>query len=142
MRVEEDKIKGSTAVLFFRREDMPPDVVEKIAEIRRLLKMTVGPQKFALRYSPARGADDELTVNSSSSILQIVQAFSSYVDVPEEHLTDHSALPAVAQSAAEIQQGAVRIRSGKEKPTNAYAVVRYCDYWFRTTAATCEPNVR
>jgi hypothetical protein len=120
---------------------MPPDVVEKIAEIRRLLKMTVGPRKFALRYSPARGADDELTVNSRS-ILQITQAFSSYVDVPEEHLTDHSALPAVAQSAAEIQQGAVRIHSGKEKPTNAYAVVRYCDYWFWTTTAICEPNVR
>jgi len=61
--------------------------------------------------------------------LQIMQAFSSYVDVPEEHLTDHSALPAAAQSAAEMQQ-TVRIRSGKERPTNAYAAVRYRDYWF------------
>jgi len=129
MRVEEDKVKGATAVLFFRREDMPANVVEKVAEIRRLLKMPVGPQKFTLRYSPARGADDELTVNSRS-MLQIMQAFSSYVDVPEEHLADHSALPAVAQSAAEMQQGVVRIHSGKQRPANAYAVVRYRDYWF------------
>jgi len=108
---------------------MPADVIEKVTEIRRLLKMPAGPQKFTLRYSPARGADDELTVNSRS-MLQIMQAFSSYIDVPEEHLRDHSALPAVTQSAAEMQQGVVRIHSGKERPTNAYAAVRYRDYWF------------
>jgi len=39
MRVEEDKAKGSTGVLFFRREDVPAEVVEKVAEIRRLLKL-------------------------------------------------------------------------------------------------------
>jgi hypothetical protein len=129
MRVEEDKAKGSTAVLLFRRDDIPADAVEKVAEIRRLLKMPPGPQKFTLRYSPARGADDELTVNSRS-MLQIMQAFSSYIDVPEEHVADHSALPAVAQSAAETQQGVVRIHSGKAKPANAYAAVHYRDYWF------------
>ncbi|WP_336602597.1 hypothetical protein [Paraburkholderia bengalensis] len=129
MRVEEEKGKGSTAVLFFRRDDMPVEVIEKVGEIRRLLKMPVGPQKFTLRYSPARGADDELTVNSRS-MLQIMQAFSSYIDVPEEHMRDHSALPAFVQSSAELQQGVVQIRSGKERPINAYAAVRYRDYWF------------
>jgi hypothetical protein len=129
MRVEEDKGNGSTAVLFFRREDMPADVVEKVGEIRRLLKMPVGPQKFKLKYSPARGADDELTVNSRS-MLQIMQAFSTYIDIPAEHLADHSALPVVIKSAAEMQQGTVQIHSGKERPTNAYVAVRYRDYWF------------
>jgi hypothetical protein len=45
-------------------------------------------------------------------------------------VADHSALPAVAQSAAETQQGLVRIHSGKTKPANAYAFVHYRDYWF------------
>jgi hypothetical protein len=39
MRVEEDNTKGSTAVLFFRRDAVPADIVEKSAEIRRLLKL-------------------------------------------------------------------------------------------------------
>ncbi|MGT2504829.1 MULTISPECIES: hypothetical protein [Cupriavidus] len=129
MRVEEDKVKGSTAVLFFRREDMPVDIVEKVTEIRRLLKMPAGPQKFTLRYSPARGADDELTVNTRS-MLQIMGAFSSYIDVPEEHLRQRSALPPVAQSTAETQETGVRIHSSKEKPADAYATVRYREYWF------------
>ena len=129
MRVEDDKAKGSTAVVFFRSEDMPADVIEKVAEIRRLLKMPAGSQKFKLIYSPAHGADDELTVNSRS-MLQIMLAFSSYMDVPEEHLKEHSALPAVAQTGAEMQQGAVRIHSGKVRPTDPYVAVHYRDYWF------------
>jgi hypothetical protein len=128
MRVEEDKVKGSTAVILLRGEDMPADVLAKIAEIRRLLKLPAGAQQFKLRYSPARGGDDELTVNSRS-MLQIMLAFSSYIDVPEEHLREHSALPAVAQTAAEMQR-AIRIHSGKERPTDAYVAVHYRDYWF------------
>src|SRR6476661_8676604 len=50
MRVEEDKAKGSTGVIFFRRDDLPDDIVEKSAEIRRLLKLSAEPQKFVLRY--------------------------------------------------------------------------------------------
>ncbi len=85
MRVEEDKDKASTAVLFFQRDDASADIREKAAEIRRLLKLPVDQQKFVLAYSPMRGGENELSVNSRS-ILQILQAFGSYVDVPEQHV--------------------------------------------------------
>ena len=130
MRVEEDKAKGSTGVVFFRRDDVPPDIAEKGAEIRRLLKLPVEPQKFVLTYSPARGADNELAVNSRS-MLQIMQAFASYVDVPQAHLKDSSAWPSLESApAAEGRRPDVRIHSGKEKPGHAFAAVRYRDYWF------------
>jgi hypothetical protein len=129
MRVEEDKIKGSTAVMFFRRDDVPPEVLEKAAEVRRLLKLAAEPQKFSLTYSPVRGSDNELAVNSRS-MLQIMGAFASYMDVPEAHLKDHSALPGIAASAAENRPDKVRIYSGKDKPSNAFAAVRYRGYWF------------
>jgi len=130
MRVEEDKAKGSTGVVFFRRDDVPPDIAEKGAEIRRLLKLPVEPQKFVLTYSPARGAEGELAVNSRS-MLQIMQAFASRMDVPEAHLKDHSAWPSPETApAAQSPQQKVRIYSGKDKPAAAFAAVRYRDYWF------------
>jgi hypothetical protein len=52
MRVEEDKAKGSTAVLFFQRDDLPVDIREKAVEIRRLLKLQPDQHKFVLSYSP------------------------------------------------------------------------------------------
>jgi len=129
LRVEEDKAKGSTGVLFFRRDDMPADIAEKAAEVRKLLKLPADQQKFVLTYSPVRGADNELAV-SSRSLLQIMGAFASYLDVPEEHLQNHSALPAFEHEASESRQGPVRIHSGKEKPVTAFAAVSYRDHWF------------
>jgi len=130
MRVEEDKVKGSTGVVFFRRDDITPDIAEKGSEIRRLLKMSPDLQKFVLIYSPTRGAENELAVNSRS-MLQIMQAFASRVDVPESHLKDHSAWPSPGNaSTAEGREQTVRIFSGKQKPASAFAAVRYRDYWF------------
>jgi len=130
MRVEEDKGKGSTGVVFFRRDDVPAEIAEKGAEIRRLLRLPPDQQKFVLTYSPMRGAENELAVNSRS-MLQIMQAFASPMDVPEAHLKDHSAWPSVeTATAAEGLQKNLRIHSGKEKPANAFAAVRYRDYWF------------
>ena len=129
MRVEEDKLKGATAVLFFRRDDVSADIVEKTAEIRRLLKLAADQQKFVLAYSPVRGATNELAVNSRS-MLQIMGAFSTYMDVPEAHLKDHSAVPAFENSSPEARGTKVRIHSGKGKPAAAFAAVRYRDHWF------------
>jgi hypothetical protein len=129
MRVEEDKSKGSTAVLFFRRDGVSGEIAEKIAEIGRLLKLPADQQKYALTYSPVRGAPNELAVNSRS-MMQIMMAFSTYMDVPEAHLKDHSAVPAFENSPADGRQVRVRIHSGKDKPTAAFAAVHYRDHWF------------
>jgi hypothetical protein len=129
MRVEEDKATGSTGVLFFRHEDVSAEIVEKVAEVRRLLKLPPDQQRFNLVYAPARGAENELAVNSRS-MLQIIGAFSSYLDVPEEHLKDHSAVPAFEHVTPETRQEVARIRSGKEKPETSFAAVNYRGYWF------------
>ena len=129
MRVEEDKAKGATALLFFRRDDVSADIVEKSAEIRRLLKLSPDTQKFALTYSPVRGADNELTVNSRS-MMQIMGAFASYIDVPEAHLKDHSATPSFEHVAADDRNNVVQIHSGTDKPVSSFAAVRYRDHWF------------
>jgi hypothetical protein len=129
MRIEEDKTKGSTGIIFFRRDDVPPDILEKAVEIRKLLKLPADQERFALTYSPVRGAESELAVNSRS-MLQIMGAFASYLDVPEEHLKDQSATPSFGNDTPERRQSQVRIHSGKEEPTGAFAAVHYHDYWF------------
>lgn len=129
MRIEEDKAKGSTAVLFFRRDDVSAEILEKAAEARRLLKLPAEGHRFTLTYAPGRGADDELAVNSRS-MLQILGTFASYIQVPKAHLQDHSAIPSSGLAAEEAGSRAVRIYSGKEKPVTSFAAVPYRGYWF------------
>ena len=64
-----------------------------------------------------RGAENELAVNSRS-MLQIMAAFASYMDVPEAHLKDHSAVPAFENAAHGEPPDVVRIHSGKDKPAS------------------------
>jgi hypothetical protein len=128
MRVEEDKAKGSTAVLFFQRDDLPADIQAKGAEVRRLLKLPADQQKFVLTYSPMRGTANELAVNSRS-MLQILGAFASYVEVPETHMKEGLATPAFEHESA-AQRTIGRIRSGSAKPENAYVSVQYQGQWF------------
>jgi hypothetical protein len=129
MRVEDDEARGSTGVVFFRRDDVPADIAAKAAETRRLLKLAPDQQRFVLTYSPVRGADTELAVNSRS-MLQILTAFASYVEVPAAHLEDGSAVPPLAGAAGERSSDVVQIHSGTEEPANAYVAVRYRDHWF------------
>jgi hypothetical protein len=129
MRVEEDKVKGATGVVFFRRGDVTPEITEKSAEVRRLLNLPPEQQKFVLTYSPVRGAEGELAVNSRS-MLQVMAAFASYLDVPEEHLQEHRASPSFQHAGDGTRQDSVQIHSGKEKPDHAFAAVYYRDYWF------------
>jgi hypothetical protein len=48
--------------------------------VLQLLRLSEDQQKFVLLYSPMRGVDNEFAVNSRS-LLQILQAFASYVAV-------------------------------------------------------------
>jgi hypothetical protein len=129
MRMEGEKTKGPTAVVFFRREDVSPEILEKAAEVRRLLNLPADAQRLVLTYSPVRGGEGELAVNSRS-MLQVMIAFASYLDVPREHLDDHSAVPSFENSKEASARNKTLIHSSKDKPANSFAAVHYRDHWF------------
>lgn len=132
LRVVESRLPDGEdeAELFFRSENVTPEVRDKTNEIRRLLHLPLERERFRLIFSPARGAATELAVNSRS-MMQIMATFSTYVDVPEEHLAEHLTLPMFEHLPEEQRKGApLRIHSGKSKPAVSYAAVRYRDHWY------------
>jgi len=135
VRVQENSDKSETTVMFFRRDNLPPETLDKIAEIRRLLKLSPDRQQFKLVYSPTVGADDELAVGSRSMLL-IMAAMSSYADVPAADVKSGRALPSPFPAGDEdVLNGAdakspVRIKCSPQKPESAFASVHYRDQWF------------
>ena len=91
MRVEVDKDEDTTAAVF-PAGNLPPETLAKIDEIRRLLRMPEGLQKFNLVYSLMTGATNELAVGSRS-MFQIMIALASYTDVPEKDMEEQRAVP-------------------------------------------------
>jgi hypothetical protein len=128
LRIEDNKDKGTTGVVFFRRANLEPEVLEKATEVRRLLRMSPTRETFTLVYSPVPGAEGELAVNSRS-MFQILQAFASYVDVPAADIKSRAAPPMSTDRPGDARRP-VTIRSGPEKPATSYAAVHYRGSWF------------
>ena len=126
VRVEESKEHGPTSLLFFRAENLSASTREALTEIRHLLHLPATGDRFILTYSPMRGGPGELSV-SSRSMLQILMAFASYVEVPQEDLRK-KVVPPAFEGSPDHEVG--RIRSGTAKPANAFAAMRYRGYWF------------
>lgn len=109
---------------------VPPEIQDKIKEIRRLLQMPDDVQKFNLVYSPVLGATNELAVGSRSMI-QIMGAFASFTDVPEQDVKDGRALPSLQSTNRSSNTDPVKIKcSNGLKSADAFAAVNYRNHWF------------
>jgi len=129
MRVEVGKSREENAVMFFRRDNAPPEIMDKIEEIRQLLKLPDRAQKFNLVYSPVQGETNELAVGSRSMV-QVMLAFASYADVPESDVTEGRALPSLNSTNSPGKPNPLKIKCGKDKPADAFAAVHYHGHWF------------
>lgn len=115
--------------MFFRRDNLPPDMLARLAELRRLLKLPEGEQQFTLVYSPTAGSAGELGVGSRS-MLQILQAMGTYTHVPETDVQEGRAVPSSRATGGAGSSDSVAIESGKDKPADAFAAVHYHNQWF------------
>jgi hypothetical protein len=129
MRVLENTDHTETAVVFFRRDNLPPAMLDKINEIRRLLKLPDGQSQFNLVYSGSVGGAGELAVGSRS-MLQIMAAMASYADVPAADIKDGRAMTSIQNTDDTAKNSPVEIKCSKDKPADAFAAVHYRNQWF------------
>ena len=66
MRIEVDKDKKETAVVFFRDPDLPPELAAELAEARKLLHIDPAQRSFRIVHGAARGPPDEITIETLS----------------------------------------------------------------------------
>ncbi len=126
LRVDTAKDGRSSTVVFFRQEDVEPELMAKSRRIRELLRLPPDVQAFRLVASPVRGRDDELTV-STRSLFQIMTALSLGVDVPATHRERKLTPTFPGESGV---SPLLQVRSGPEKPDDAFAAVPYEGAWF------------
>ena len=131
-RVEVDKeTKHEGLVMAFPRKTVPPEVQADRATVRRLLGLN--PEKAEVRVVYGQGTDrDDVIAIQTRSGMQILLELSATVSVPEGHARDGRAFPAPPSPAAveDTMPPLLRIVSGSFRPDDAFAAVRYGDYWY------------
>ena len=103
---------------------------EEIRYLREALGLDPAAKELLLTFGSIQRSPGEISM-LSRSILEILVELSAGVDVPDQHLNEQRArsLPRPRDRGARVQP-LVHIHSGAEQPADAFAAVRYRDYWF------------
>ena len=131
MRIQRTKDKIQTALIIFRKKNIEPNIEAKIDAVRKLLGLNPELKEFKVVYGSIATDDREMAIQSRS-MMEILGELAAYIDVPDAHVAEQSATPAMVAEggmAADIPP-LIRVKSGSEEPDDAFAAVRYRDHWF------------
>lgn len=129
VRVVREKDMQATTLFFRPRKSGATP--EDIAEAERLLGLEIGAEEYRVVYGTASRDGREITM-LTRSMLEILLDMSSYIDVPAAHVAEKRASPGFAD-LAHLTGGLeplIRVRSGPERPDDAFVAIRYRDNWF------------
>ncbi len=130
MRVHKGSQGEPASLLTFRGEDVSPETLEEMRELRRLLRLSLTGGEFTLVTGQIPFSDREIAVQTRT-MLQIMSTLSGQVDVPPEHVSEGRASPGWAQAGTPQEQTRMlRVSSGAGEPDDAYVAVNYRDHWF------------
>ena len=116
------------SVLYFKR-DVSPQIAEDGALVRQKLGLDPQADEFSLVYGAIPQNDKEIAI-LSRSVYEILVQIAASIDVPADDLQQNRAykVPGIEDPLA--QQMSVHIKSGKERPADAFVSILYRGKWF------------
>ena len=120
--------KQLTTVLYFRK-DVTPEIAEDVAWIKQKLGLSPQAYEFNVVYGAVPQRENEIAL-LTRSVMEILTQIASAVEVPDEDIQQNRTY-AVAETKDPLQERiGVRVRSGREKPCDAFVSISYRDKWF------------
>ena len=131
MRIEKTQDEREATVFTLRHKNISPDLVTASNSIKRILGLDPDLQEFKVVYGSIAREDNEIAI-LSRSMLEIIVELASYVDVPEDHVSEGRTYESpVDQMDVSKEFGPlITIDSDKSRPADDFIAVRYHDYWF------------
>ena len=120
-----------TRILAFPTKNISPETLADINELRELLHLNPHATEFVLADAPIQSSDTEIAVQTRS-IIELMKNMAAEVEVPPEDVAQHRAVPGFQTgTAVPGVLSIMRIRSSKQRPTDAFIAVHYRNSWFR-----------
>ena len=131
LRVEMSKqTKEQGTILIISQKDLPPEVQADRTLVRKLLRLRPDLQEFEIVYGAVSGKDDEIAMQTRSGF-QILNQLGANVEVPPEHIAELRTYPPIPDSGDALSMPPlIRIHAEKSQPADAFAAVKYRDYWY------------
>ena len=123
--------KQEATVLTLGGKDLPPETVADQALVRKLLGLRPGLREFKVVYGALAESDDVIAIQTRSGF-QIMVELGAEVEVPADHAAERRTYPSRPEPTGgrDVLPPLVRVLSGTSVPADAFAAVKYHDYWY------------
>jgi hypothetical protein len=128
IRMETQKDGGSVVVVLLRA-DADTALREDARRVRELLGLEEGIGEFDITYGLVPRSRREAAV-ICRSMLEIMLQLGFSIELPAAHTVDGRALPSRRQAGHERAASLLQVHSGAAEPADAYAAVKYKNYWY------------
>ena len=132
LRVEMSKeSKQVGTIMTISKKDLPPEIQADRELVRKLLGLRPDLQDFKVIYGGMSDKDDVIAVQTRAG-LQILKELGANVEVPVEHIAERLTYAPIQESGGMTQSlpPPIRVHAAKSRPEDAFAAVKYCDYWY------------
>lgn len=106
-----------------------PETAALAAELRRLLDLDPALREYEAIAEPEPRNRGQIAIQTFS-IMQIMAAVAARADIPEADVAAQRAMPRPPSAPGEGALGQVSVRSGSQKPLDAFAAVPFHGHWF------------
>jgi len=132
LRVEmsrQTKVDGTVMVI--SQKNLSPEIEADRTLVRKLLGLRPDLQEFKVIFGSVSGKDDEIAIQTRSGF-QILTQLGANVEVPPEHIAERRTYPPIPEPEGTAQSlpPLIRIHAEKSQPADAFAAVKYRDYWY------------
>jgi hypothetical protein len=114
------------AVLIVLPRELDAELAAVVTKIGEIVAIDTEAKELSLVYGSVAANDRELAM-LTRSMLEILGEVATYVEVPQQHVAD-GRVRAIAPSTE--GQLPIRIRSGSDRPEDAYAAIEYRNHWY------------
>lgn len=121
-----DKDKNQATVMTFTKHRMSSEAASAVAEAQSILGLPSDKHVFRAYYGEDPLVQGDLAM-LTRSLLQIMMALSSYIQVPQSHIDEGRTLAAPVEDEVEPL---IRIHCGQSRPKNAFVTVPYRGWWY------------
>jgi hypothetical protein len=123
-----DKVSDQETVVMVISDSADKEMYrEQIETIRRILKIKPDLGTYSIVFGSIARGDSEVAL-MTRSMLEVMLELGAKVEVPAKHVAEKRVAATVPFS--EFDQMRTTIRSGLDKPQDAFAAVKYQGYWF------------
>jgi hypothetical protein len=118
--------EGKNDIIFrLKKQGLPESTLQKSRRAAEIIGLDPKREQFRVIYAPFKSDSSTLSIQTRS-VIQMLSAMAGFIDVPAEK----AAHAAPGYDVSAISRRPFQVHSGKDRPDESFAQVKYQDYWY------------